>query len=248
MQWCRRGGVQGVQAHPQKFWFVQNLGKIPETFGKISENLGKIPENPNKIPKYLGKIPENLGKNGTQRCLTSKNGDQSLQKSRWRPFFGGHSTKMVGKSCTTTFWASLGKFGQKSFAPPKICLLLHLCRYATELVGTEIWSFCQHAQFYFAERRGLSWFNCWKSHHENAEENSTACKRLNRAVYRFLHVLEYQHINYTLEWYLLHCFYPLDKTFSQKVLKTPWEIISKKFCPDTKTAYYFWKTRQKIFL
>jgi len=23
-------------------------------------------------------------------------------------------------------WASLGKFGQKSFAPPKICLLLHL--------------------------------------------------------------------------------------------------------------------------
>jgi len=25
------------------------------------------------------------------------------------------------------FRASLGKFGQKSFAPPKICLLLHLC-------------------------------------------------------------------------------------------------------------------------
>jgi len=24
---------------------------------------------------------------------------------------------------------------------------------------TEIWSFCQHAQFYFAERRGLSWFS-----------------------------------------------------------------------------------------
>jgi len=39
---------------------------------------------------------------------------------------------------------------------------------------TEIWSFCQHAQFYFAERRGLSWFSYWKSHHENAEENSTA--------------------------------------------------------------------------
>ena len=27
--------------------------------------------------------------------------------------------------------------------------------HATELVGTETWSFCQHAQFYFAERRGL---------------------------------------------------------------------------------------------
>ena len=36
----------GVQAHPQKFWFA--------------ENLGKIPENP--------------GKNGAQRCLTSKYG------------------------------------------------------------------------------------------------------------------------------------------------------------------------------
>jgi len=28
-------------------------------------------------------------------------------------------------------------------------------RHATELVGTEIRSFCQHAQFYFAERRVL---------------------------------------------------------------------------------------------
>jgi len=29
-------------------------------------------------------------------------------------------------------------------------------RNATELVGKEIWSFCQHAQVYFAERRALS--------------------------------------------------------------------------------------------
>jgi len=35
--------------------------------------------------------------------------------------------KFIGKSPTTTFRASLGKFGQKSFAPPKICLLLYLC-------------------------------------------------------------------------------------------------------------------------
>jgi len=45
----------GVQAHPQKFCFVENPGKIPENVGKKSENFGKIPENPNKIPKYLGK-------------------------------------------------------------------------------------------------------------------------------------------------------------------------------------------------
>jgi len=31
------------------------------------------------------------------------------------------------KSCLKTFRASLGKFGQKSFVPPKIRLLLHLC-------------------------------------------------------------------------------------------------------------------------
>jgi len=40
---------------------------------------------------------------------------------------GGHTTKTVGKTCTTTFLVSLGKFGQKFFAPPRVCLLLHLC-------------------------------------------------------------------------------------------------------------------------
>jgi len=34
-------------------------------------------------------------------------------------YFRGRTTKTVDKSCTTTFWASLGKFGQKSFAPQK---------------------------------------------------------------------------------------------------------------------------------
>jgi len=33
--------------------------------------------------------------------------------------------EFVGKSRTSTFRASLGKFGQKSFAPQKICLLLY---------------------------------------------------------------------------------------------------------------------------
>jgi len=35
--------------------------------------------------------------------------------------------KFVGKSHTKMFRTSLGRFGQKSFKPPKICLLLHLC-------------------------------------------------------------------------------------------------------------------------
>jgi len=52
-----------------------------------------------------------------------------------KTFFGGHTEKglydlrgrtFVGKSCTKTFRESLGKFGQKSFATPKISLLLNL--------------------------------------------------------------------------------------------------------------------------
>jgi len=35
--------VQGVQAHPQKFLFVENPEKILENVGKNFENLGKIP-------------------------------------------------------------------------------------------------------------------------------------------------------------------------------------------------------------
>jgi len=55
-------------------------------------------------------------------------------------FFGGHTEKglndlcgrkFVGKSRTKTSRTSLGRFGQKSFATPKIFLLLHLWRYKT---------------------------------------------------------------------------------------------------------------------
>ena len=59
---------------------------------------------------------------GTQRC-----------DNHMRPFFEvipkmicvGGSTRT--KSCQKSFRASLGKFGQKSLTPPKICLFLHLC-------------------------------------------------------------------------------------------------------------------------
>jgi len=46
-------GLQGVQAHTQKFSFAENLAKILEI-------LDKIPKYPNKTLNYLGKIPENL--------------------------------------------------------------------------------------------------------------------------------------------------------------------------------------------
>ena len=58
-----------VQAHPQKFWFVENPHQIPEKPDKIRKILVKICENVRKISENLGKLPENTGKNGPQRCL-----------------------------------------------------------------------------------------------------------------------------------------------------------------------------------
>jgi len=34
-----------VQAQPQKFWFVENPGKIPENLGKFSENRAEKAAN-----------------------------------------------------------------------------------------------------------------------------------------------------------------------------------------------------------
>jgi len=99
--------VQGVQTHPQKFWFVGNLGRSLGNLGKIPENLGKIPEN-------LGKIFENAGRNGAQHCLIRKNGAQPLQKNTktHETLFEVHTKKglrdlcgrkFVGKCWTETF-------------------------------------------------------------------------------------------------------------------------------------------------
>jgi len=75
--------VQGMQAHPQMFEFVENSGKSYEISEKLSENFHKIDENPSK----------------------------TLNKG----------AKMEGSFSYEVF------FGQKSFAPPKIWLLLRLC-------------------------------------------------------------------------------------------------------------------------
>ena len=117
--------------------------------------------------------------------------------------------------------------------------------HTTELVGTEIWRFCQHVQFYFAERRGLYGFSCWKCHHENAEENSAAYERLSRAVYRFLHALEYQNINYRLEWYLLCCFYSRIGNFCKTFWKRRERLFQKMFASIRKQHIEFRKLVRK---
>jgi len=117
--------------------------------------------------------------------------------------------------------------------------------HAAELVGIEIWRFCQHDQFYFAERKGLSWFSCWKSHHENAEENSTAYERLSRAVHRFLHAWEYQNISYMLGWYLLRCFYSRIRNFCKKFWKRRERLFQKMFVRYENSTLIFENSSEK---
>jgi len=83
--------------------------------GKILEILGKIPENPNKTLKYQAKSLK----------IWAKIAPNVFRKTSGDYFWSSHQ-KAVRKSWKTTFWAGLGKFGQKSFAHPKICLLLHV--------------------------------------------------------------------------------------------------------------------------
>jgi len=125
-----------MKAHPQSFdcW---KSGQNPWKCGQHPRKSGQNPWKSEKIPKHLCKITEIQGKNGAQ-CL---------QKNKWRPYFWRSYQKLVGKSCTKTLWASFRKFGKKSFAPPNICLHLHLCLRVGILVkahcgsvsGTQSW-------------------------------------------------------------------------------------------------------------
>jgi len=64
----------------------------------------------------------------------------------------------------------------------------------------------------------------------------------------FLHALEYQHINYTLEWYLLHCFYPRIRIFRKKFLKRRERLFQKKtFSLIRKQHIIFQKLVRKFF-
>ena len=108
--------------------FCSGCKRTPKSF-----DLLKIWATPLKI---WVKSPKIRAKNGAQRCLTSENNTQRLQKNTIKTFsWRSHQKQVfmlfvgenVGNRRTKAIWASLGKFRQKFFAPPKICLLLHLC-------------------------------------------------------------------------------------------------------------------------
>ena len=123
-QWCRRRGCRGCKRTPKSF------------------DLVKIHGNPSKICENLHQIPENLGKNGAQRGLIWKKWRPTFAESHEDLFSSWSSQKKVClRKCShkkwpkTFFGQGWGKFGQKSFAPPKICLLLHLwCHFAMDLL------------------------------------------------------------------------------------------------------------------
>ena len=79
----------------------------------------KSGQNPWKSGQHFWKSGQKL----RPSLFNFKNGAQRLQKHTWR-FLWRSYQKMVCR--TKTFRARLGKIGQKSFAPIKICLLLHL--------------------------------------------------------------------------------------------------------------------------
>ena len=61
-QLCIGDRDSGMQAHRQKFLFIENPGEIPENPGKILKNMVKIPAS-------VRKISDNPWKNDAQRRL-----------------------------------------------------------------------------------------------------------------------------------------------------------------------------------
>jgi len=139
VHWCRRRGCGGCKRTPKVliWWKLgQNLRKFVKNLWKSSQNCCTCFDFTKMAPKKIiffwkfmhwftyfraieGKFGEVLVKFGQKWCLTASIWKQCAQ---WNAvvFYGGHFLWIL-------FRASLQKFGLKFFAPPKICLLLHLC-------------------------------------------------------------------------------------------------------------------------
>jgi len=83
-------GVQWVQAHPQKFWFAENVGKIPEN-------------------------PGINGAQGLQKNTWTFIGGHTKKRPNYLC-----GRKFVGKSCTNNDSVKFGEIREKNFAPPAL--------------------------------------------------------------------------------------------------------------------------------
>ena len=166
-QWCWRRGCRGCKRTSKSFYLLKIRAKCLKIWNKSLKIWAKFVKIQEKCLK-AGQIPCKSYQNCAQRCLTSKNGAQRLQRNTRRRFLRTWHQKEVfykvcgrkfaGKSHTKTFRVSLGKFGQKSFTLPKICLLhvyyklaslnstLSVSEYVTTTVtatmGVRRWSQC----------------------------------------------------------------------------------------------------------
>jgi len=111
----------GMQAHSQKFWFVKNLDKFPENPGKIPKYLGQIQAKMAPSVVCLQKMVPNLCRN------TKEDVFGGTPKKVFMIFVGENLQANVAQQLFGQVWGKSGK-DHLQFAPPKICLLLHVCR------------------------------------------------------------------------------------------------------------------------
>jgi len=90
--------------------------------------------------------------------------------------------KFLGKSRTKTFWTSLEKIGQKSFAPPKICLFLHLC--------AQLWKHNMAGRF-LGYPTSLAKFKWWFKNVRNQ------CQVTTRRILHIVYLLCFRHLGTT---------------------------------------------------
>jgi len=99
---------------------VRGCKHTPKSF-----DLLKIWVKSLKIRVYMAPSVLRLQKMAPRVCRKTHE-DFTLEVTPKKELHDLCGRKFVGKIAQKTFRASLGKFGQKSFAVPKICLLLHL--------------------------------------------------------------------------------------------------------------------------
>ena len=99
-------GLQGLQAHPQKFCFAENLGKSPEGLGKNGAHVVWLQK---VAPKFCLETHEGLF------------GSYTRERSSW-PLWKKICWQKLHKKLFGQVWGNSGKI----LCTPKICLLLYL--------------------------------------------------------------------------------------------------------------------------
>ena len=108
-------GAGGARAPYRKAWFIENPGEIPENSGTFASTPVFY------LYDQWDWLIENVW---IWLFFSSKKVFMLFMKVR-------EEKTCREKVCRTIFRGGLGKLGQKSFAPPKICLLPHLCVWTT---------------------------------------------------------------------------------------------------------------------